>query len=68
MARDPWRAWEFEMPRSRLTSVLFVAMPDNVAQDHEVLDIGLCVFTFDIGRDFLSYEFIDLVLYAFPSG
>lgn len=56
------------MPRSRLTSVLFVAMPDNVAQDHEVLDIGLCVFTFDIGRDFLSYEFIDLVLYAFPSG
>jgi hypothetical protein len=34
-AGDPSRALEVEMPRSRLTSVLVVAAPMDVAQDHE---------------------------------
>jgi hypothetical protein len=33
---DPSRALEVEMPRSRLTSVLVVTTPMDVAQDHEV--------------------------------
>jgi hypothetical protein len=33
---DPSRALEVEMPRNRLTSVLVVTTPMDVAQDHEV--------------------------------
>jgi hypothetical protein len=45
----PRQLREVEMPRNRLTSVLFVATPMLVAQDHELLDIVILV-----GKHFFS--------------
>jgi hypothetical protein len=55
--RDPPRKLrEVEMPRNRLTSVLFVTTPMLVAQDHEVLGIVILV-----GEHFLSWLLVKLI-------